>query len=40
MRLWPTTTENNVLRITDNNVINLKPIITCHLQFVLKMLWM
>ena len=40
MRLWLTTTENNVLGIIDNNIINLKPIITCHLQFVLKMLWM
>ena len=40
MRLWPTTTENKCFENNNNNVNSLKPIITCHLQFVLKMLWM
>ena len=39
MRLLPTTTENKCFE-NNNNVINLKPIITCHLEFILKMLWM
>ena len=38
MRLWLTTTENKYFENNNNNVISLKPIITCHLEFVLKML--
>ena len=40
MRLWPTTTENKCFENNNNNVISLKPITICHLEFILKMLWM
>ena len=40
MRLWPTTIENKCFENNNNNVISLKRIIICHLEFVLKMLWM
>ena len=36
MRLWPTITENKCFENNNNNVISLKPIITCHLQFFSK----
>ena len=32
--------ENKCLENNNNNVFSLKWIITCHLKFVLKMLWM
>ena len=38
MRPWPTTIENKYFENNNNNVISLKPIITCHLKFILKML--
>ena len=40
MRPWPTTIENKCFENNNNNVISLKRIITCHLEFALKMLWM
>ena len=36
MRLWPTTTENKYFENNNNNVISLKPIITCHFKIYSK----
>ena len=40
MKLWSITTENKCFENNNNNVISLTPIIICHLEFILKMLWM